>query len=535
MRTAMLRRKNSILFHVIRRMRMPLITLVCVYAAAVAGFTLIPGRGPDGEEWRMSFFHAFYFVSFMGSTIGFGEIPHPFTDGQRLWTVFTIYTSVISWLYAIGTLIALMREPGLLRDLTLRRFERHVRLLRNDFFLVCGYDSTEELLVESLARQRIQCVVVERAAHRVGDLETGNLPLHVPGICADPTDAATLQSAGLGHRHCRGLISLDSDDQVNLKIAVTSKLLSPRVKVICAARNADSEKNMASFGTDVILDPFAIFARQLRTLVSRPHLYQLEKWFTADPGAPLCGLPHPPPGAGGRWVLCGFGRYGQALHAALRDLGGEVTVVAMNPANRPPPQAVFGRGTEAVTLREAEVERADGLIAGTDDDTNNLSILMTARDLNPKLFLIGRQNKPANTALFAAAGLNLVNHYSEALADDVLASLTAPLTRDFLRLLPQAVEHTLEDFAAEVRKLCRGVTPAVWRMEVARGGAIADLHPAARDDRPRPIALLLARGGRRILLPDVQTATAPGDLVLFCGAQADRFRMRFAAGESQRA
>jgi len=86
-----------------------------------------------------------------------------------------------------------------------------------------------------------------------------------------------------------------------------------------------------------------------------------------------------------------------------------------------------------------------------------------------------------------------------------------------------------------VRKLCRGVTPAVWRMEVARGGAITGLHPAARDGRPRCIALLLARGAERILLPDGQTATAPGDSVLFCGTQADRFRMRFAAGEGRRA
>ena len=62
---------NDILYILLRRLRAPLITLIVVYAVAILGMTLIPGRDPDGNVWYMSFFHAFYFVSFMGSTIGF--------------------------------------------------------------------------------------------------------------------------------------------------------------------------------------------------------------------------------------------------------------------------------------------------------------------------------------------------------------------------------------------------------------------------------------------------------------------------------
>ena len=72
---------ENVLFVLIRRMRLPLITVLCVYAVSVLGFVLIPGVDDEGRVWRMDFFHAFYFVSFMGSTIGFGEIPFPFTVG----------------------------------------------------------------------------------------------------------------------------------------------------------------------------------------------------------------------------------------------------------------------------------------------------------------------------------------------------------------------------------------------------------------------------------------------------------------------
>ena len=52
---------------------MPLLVLIGVYSVSILGLVLIPGQDDQGMPWRMNFFHAFYFVSFMGSTIGFGS------------------------------------------------------------------------------------------------------------------------------------------------------------------------------------------------------------------------------------------------------------------------------------------------------------------------------------------------------------------------------------------------------------------------------------------------------------------------------
>ncbi|MFT6725531.1 MAG: voltage-gated potassium channel, partial [Arenicella sp.] len=70
---------SDVFFLVLRRLRIPLILLLTVYAVATLGMTLIPGIDPNGQPWHMSFFHAFYFVSITATTIGFGEIPYPFT------------------------------------------------------------------------------------------------------------------------------------------------------------------------------------------------------------------------------------------------------------------------------------------------------------------------------------------------------------------------------------------------------------------------------------------------------------------------
>ena len=47
-------------------------------------------------------------------------------------------------------------------------------------------------------------------------------------------------------------------------------------------------------------------------------------------------------------------------------------------------------------------DAATSIIAGTDNDVNNLSIAMTARELNPRLFIVARQNHNANATLFTA-------------------------------------------------------------------------------------------------------------------------------------
>ena len=101
---------ENIVFLILRRMRQPLLTLLVVYALSILGLTLIPGRDADGNVWHMSIFHAFYFVSYMATTIGFGEIPYAFTDAQRLWVSLSLYASVIAWIYAFGTILALVQD-----------------------------------------------------------------------------------------------------------------------------------------------------------------------------------------------------------------------------------------------------------------------------------------------------------------------------------------------------------------------------------------------------------------------------------------
>lgn len=120
-------------FLLLRRLRVPLALLICIYAVAVGGFTVVPGTDPQGRPWTMSFLHAFYFVSFMGTTIGLGEVPYPFSDFQRLWATGAIYGTVLAWLYAIGALFGVLQDPLFRRVLHRSRAERAVRRIGEPF------------------------------------------------------------------------------------------------------------------------------------------------------------------------------------------------------------------------------------------------------------------------------------------------------------------------------------------------------------------------------------------------------------------
>ncbi|HYI52870.1 MAG TPA: ion channel, partial [Microlunatus sp.] len=138
---------SATIFLIMRRMRTPLIVLILVFSISVVGLALIPGVDPDGESARMSLFDAFYFMSYTATTIGFGELPWPFTTAQRLWVTFSIYLSVIGWAYAIGSLLTLLQDHAFRHAVALQRFTTKVARIREPFLLLAGYGRAGELLV----------------------------------------------------------------------------------------------------------------------------------------------------------------------------------------------------------------------------------------------------------------------------------------------------------------------------------------------------------------------------------------------------
>ncbi|TFV64581.1 potassium transporter TrkA [Geodermatophilus sp. DF01-2] len=514
-----------------RRMRAPLIVLIGIFAVSVLGLTLIPGEDPEGRPWQMGFFDAFYVMSYTATTIGFGEIPYPFTYNQRMWVTISIYLTVIGWAYAIGSLLALLQDRAFRSALALQHFTRKVARLREPFVLVAGYGRAGELLGAGLDALGRRFVVLDLDDERIDALEVGSFHADVPGLAADARDPGHLAVAGLNHPCCEAVVALAADEEANLAVVMAAGLLRPDLPVIARATSRGMVERMRAFGSPSVVDPFDRFGDHLRLALRAPASYQLLTWLESGPGADLPSRATPP--RDGRWVVCGYGRLGRELTA---DLGAEgIPVTIVEPSGDAGVQPVDG----AVAGAPAEVgaEDAVGFVAGTDNDTTNLSLVAAARRANPSLFVAARQNRPENAPLFAAMEVDALLVPTEVIAHEVYAQLSTPLLWRFLRELPGRGDAWAAALVDRLTGLCGRQLQALWKVRLtaveapaltgwlASGAArLGDLlrNPEDRAEPLHAVVLVVLRGDEALLAPDDDLVLRPGDELLLAGWSAAR-------------
>jgi voltage-gated potassium channel len=553
---------NEVTSLILRRIRRPLILIVCVYSIAILGLILIPGIDENGKPWQMSIFHAFYFVSYTATTIGFGELPYPLTNLQRLWTICIIYSTVISWFYALGKVIALYQEKTFQIERQKQKFKRDVKNINRPYYVVCGFGETGKAVVNALLNEHFGAVVIELKID-VTERSLHDTLEYVPNLTGDATEPRVLELAGVHQNKCRGVIAVTASDETNLKIAICSKLLHPDVTVICRSDHKEHEENMLSFGTEHIINPFESFSSVFRMALHSPSMHLINDWLT---GAHNVSLSTPIHIEQGHWILCGYGRFGRELHKDLIDNNirtviidpGKETEIAFINNKQEGDIFITGTGTDAKTLSAAGIETAAGIIAGSDNDSNNLSIIMTARQLNEKVFVIGRQNVRSNRLLYSKINehyetatnrnreeISTIAHMmmqpSEIIARKIRAILIAPLLIDFFEHAPLEDPQWANITISRLSAVLRESSPYLWTVNINKESAPAIAHalgygrkiqlkhvmqnPVKTAYALPCIALLIKRGDNVQLLPEETTELKAFDQLLFCGLRKVRYTM----------
>lgn len=514
---------------VLRRMRVPLIVLILIFAVSVLGLTLVPGVDAEGHPARLSIFDAFYFMSYTATTIGFGELPYPFTDAQRMWVTASIFLSVIGWAYAIGSLLSLLQDRAFRRAVDRRMFGRKVAHLADPFWLLVGYGETARRIARSLDDLGYRFVVLERDEERVASVDLDDYLADAPAYAGDARSTATLALAGLGHPRCEGVLALSESDDVNLDVAMTTALVRPRLPVIAQTGSAEIEERMHAFGSPEVINPLDRFGDHLRILYRSPAAYQLLGWLTSAPGSPLPARRSPVPP--GRWLVCGYGAFGRDVTADLRAEGVDVTVVGGDPV--PGTSERF----EAEALEAAGLARAAAFVAATDNDMTNLWLVEQARRINPGAFLVARQNKSGNATLYESVGVDLEMVRADVVAHEVLARLAHPALMGFLSRVPGMGEAWAAAMVHTLVERCGTSTPYLWRVALtaeetpalapwlAGGGVpLADLmrSPQGRDHSLAAVPLALERDGEVTTGPSGEEVLREGDLLLLAGRATAR-------------
>jgi Trk K+ transport system NAD-binding subunit len=533
---------NDILFLVLRRLRLPLIALIVCYAVAVIGLSLMPGVLADGQPGSMSLFHAFYVVSYTATTIGFGEIPYAFSEPQRGWMIVVIYMSVIGWTYTLGSIFSLVNDKTFRTALAHNLFAWQVRSLSERFFIVCGFGQSARLLAKALDSMGLRVVVIEMDADREARIVIENLGTPAVSLCADARFPDTLRDAGINHPMCAGLLAMTSQDNTNQTIAIGARTLAPNLQVIARTKSHIAQTNIEAFGGIEVINPFDTFAENIGLDLDSPEVLRLEEWLTNSPYAECPNRVGIPPG---RWVIVGYGRFGQAIAEALESRGIAWQAVDNQAISTPQRAGLLIDDNIEHSLHEVAVESASVIVAGTDNDSVNLAISMLARRLNPDIFIVIRQNHIADAILIHSAQAAMRFVQSDLMVHECLQRIHVPMLRSFLKRMAVSGGDQASRCIDLIAQALGTQAPFVWTFDcdIFHAGMFSAFcqgfgkrfklreltqDPHTFGEKLACLPLMLEREDAFFLLPDGDMDLHAGDRILFVGSNtAKRLQQRF--------
>lgn len=536
--TANINSKNElsrVSFIVMRAMRAPLMTLLIVYSLAIVVMSFIPGIEVAGEVQYLSIFHSFYFMTYTATTTGFGELPVEFSNAQRLWAIVCLYVSVVTWFYALGSIIRLFQNAFFIRAVEEWRFARSVRRIVGPFYIVCGFGDTGSVLVRGLNDAGLNVVVIDSSEERIQALLLRNYKGIVPGLCADASVPNYLIEAGLLSPSCKGVVSITSNEDVNLKISAVVRLLNPTIGIITMSKERDFEETLATLGGEVhIVDPFKTFAKVLNACINNPEFYALNNWLVGDKNSSLKTYVQPPVG---RWIICGYGRMGMEANHVLTKNGVKTSVIDPHSRKRDEEiETYIVGGTNAKTLEMAGIDEAVGILAAANDDGCNLGVLLNARSLNSDLFTIVRQNSHKNELAFTMADADMIMQPTLVTARKILLLLVAPLLKHFFAYLlakEEGRKEVVTHVISLLRKKISGEKPILVTIDFTaeKSSAVIEslnagdevlLKDIITDPRNREkeldlVPFVIKSGDKETVLPAADYSIKKGDQLLFCG------------------
>lgn len=530
--------KNNSLFIILQKMRKPFLVILVTYAIAIFGLTIIDGVDSDGNVYNMSIFDAFYFISYTATTIGFGETPYTFTYPQRIWVTFCIYLTVLGWFYSIGSLITLLQDKLFISELEKAKFLRQIKNLNERFIVVLGYNQITRKIIIKAMEEGLRTVVIERDKSKINNLNLENFTPTVPVLHSETYSVKVLEAAGLKKKNCKAIVSLLEEDDLNLKITLIAKALNPNVKVAVKSTTSNHTENLKDLDAEVIVNPFSIISSEISLALWSANLFKIEKWLYGidNLNATLPVFPK------GLYIICGYGRMGKRVFEKLNEHDIEVKLIEIDKSKNIEltkdeiSHLVFGNADDRELLLEVGIKKAVAIAAITDNDTTNLSILATAKKLNPNIVTIVRENDIADDFLFKKANINHIFTPSKILVNKVTNALVMPLSDKFLKLIIKKDNLWASKLVARLLKeinekpllveleINENKAPQIYKYLLSKEKLSLDLLATSlynKELKNNVVPLLLQRENDTMLLPLWEEELKIGDKILLaCDSHA---------------
>jgi voltage-gated potassium channel len=213
----------------------------------------------------------------------------------------------------------------------------------------------------------------------------------------------------------------------------------------------------------------------------------------------------------GHAVLCGFGRVGEEIARELVERGVPFVVVENNPDTFPRAVdagylVIEGDASRDEILLQAGVKRAKTLLAASDSDSGNTYITLTAKALNPSIFVVARAGRRDSEPLVRRAGADRVISPYQLSGRRMALSSIQPNIVDFMDTL--AVGRSHDQILAEI--------------EVTPDSGLLGLYVRHVMEASRVTILGIQRAnGELVVGPREDVRLEEGDRLMVVGSEAE--------------
>jgi len=219
----------------------------------------------------------------------------------------------------------------------------------------------------------------------------------------------------------------------------------------------------------------------------------------------------------GHYIICGFGRIGRTVSQLLREKPIEVVVIEKDHGYIPLFQEknilyVIGEATSEENLLKAGIVRAKGLVAAVSSDADNVYISLTARGLNPDLFILARAAEESSITKLTRAGADKVVSPYDIGARSMANTILRPTVIDFIELAMH--NHNLD---LQMEELAVGEQSEIKNLTL--------MESDIRKDYDLIVVAIKKRSGEMIFNPSSQAKIQVGDILVALGDRKNLTRL----------
>lgn len=226
------------------------------------------------------------------------------------------------------------------------------------------------------------------------------------------------------------------------------------------------------------------------------------------------------------YIVCGFGRVGRGAAAELQRAGARYLVVDRNEdrvewAMKLGMLAVLADATDDITLREAGVLRAKGLIATLQSDADNLFVILSAKALKPSLLVSARIASEQSEKKMRLAGADYVFAPYDMTGNRMAQVMLKPHVSQFIDFTTKDIGLDVGIEQVRVSATCEFASKTLQQMQIRRELGVIVLAIRKTD-------------GRMLFNPPAEAELEGGDFLIAMGESANLRRLEQMLTEVQK-